>query len=75
MIVDNIRVRSIGKNKTVHALAIERSKEGEVPKVMTTTPVYYSTDGNTSRCLDSPVYDLNDLKGGMLVDGPSIILN
>jgi 5-oxoprolinase (ATP-hydrolysing) len=68
-------VRSIGKSKTVHALAIEKSKEGEIPKVMTTTPVYYSTDGNASRCLDSPVYDLNDLKGGMFINGPSIILN
>lgn len=75
VIVDNVRVRSIGKKKTVNALAIEKATEGETPKVMTTTPVYYATEGNTSRCLDSPVYDLNDLKGGMFVNGPSIILN
>jgi 5-oxoprolinase (ATP-hydrolysing) len=73
--VDNVRVRSIGKSKTVHALAIKKAAEGETPKVMTTTPVYYATEGNTSRCLDSPVYDLNDLKGGMFINGPSIILN
>lgn len=77
VIVDNIRVRSIGKNQTVHALPIEKSKEGETPKVMTTTPVYYAatSESNTSRCLSTPVYDLNDLKGGMVVSGPSIILN
>ena len=73
--MDNVRVRSIGKSKTVHALAIDRATEGETPKVMTATPVYYATEGNTSRCLDTPVYDLNDLKGGMFINGPSIILN
>ena len=75
VIVDNIRVRSIGKNKTVHALAIQRADAGEQPKVMTRTQVYYATEGNQSKCLETPVYDLNDLKGGMFIEGPSIILN
>ena len=75
MIVDNIRVRSVGKGKTVHALPIQKAEAGEQPKVMTVTKVYYATEGNQSKCLETPVYDLNDLKGGMFIEGPAIILN
>lgn len=42
---------------------------------MTKTQVYYATEGNQSSCIETPVYDLNDLKGGMRVKGPGIILN
>jgi hypothetical protein len=46
-----------------------------MPKVMTQTDVYYVVEGGKTKCLSTPVYDLNDLKGGMLVNGPAIILN
>ena len=46
VLVDNVRVRSIGRSKTVSAIKIETAQPGEVPKIMTTTEVYYMTEGN-----------------------------
>ena len=73
--MDNVRVRSVGKSKNINAIQIAKAEPGEVPKTMTTSDVYYVTDGNQTKKLPTPVYDLEDLKGGMLVNGPAIILN
>ena len=75
VLVDNVRVRSVGKSKTINALQIGKAEVGEVPNVMTTTDVYYVTDGNQTKKLSTPVYDLEALKGGMFISGPGIILN
>jgi len=42
---------------------------------MTTSDVYYVTEGNQTKRLPTPVYDLEALKGGMQIAGPAIILN
>jgi 5-oxoprolinase (ATP-hydrolysing) len=42
---------------------------------MTTTDVYFVTDGNQTKKLSTPVFDLEALKGGMTLAGPAIILN
>lgn len=34
---------------------------------MTTTEVYFATEGNQSKKLETPVYDLEDLKAGMKI--------
>lgn len=75
VLVDNVRVRSVGKSKTINAIQIGRAQEGEIAKVMTNTDVYYVTEGNQTKKLSTPVYDLEALKGGMFIQGPSIILN
>lgn len=34
---------------------------------MTTTEVYFSVEGGQSKCFNTPVYDLSDLKGTMKI--------
>jgi 5-oxoprolinase (ATP-hydrolysing) len=75
VLVDNIRVRSVGKSKTINAIQIPKAQGGELPSPMTSKEVYFVTDGNQTRKLSTPVFDLEALKGGMTLAGPAIILN
>ena len=65
----------MGKSHTIQALQIDKALPDEVPNVMIQSDVYYVVEGGKTKCLSTPVYDLNDLKGGMLFNGPAIILN
>lgn len=75
MLVDNVRVRSVGKNQTINQLPIGWSQQGEKPVEIKKTPVYFVVEGGQAKSLETPVYDLEALKGGMKIEGPSIILN
>jgi len=74
-LVDNVRVRSIGKSKTVTAIPIPKGEIGESPKVLINTEVFFVTEGNLTKKLETPVYDLENLKANMKINGPAIILN
>lgn len=40
-----------------------------------TSLVFFAVEGGTAKSLDTPVFDLEKLKGGMAIAGPAIILN
>lgn len=58
-------------------MEIPRVSPGEEPFPLTTVDVYFSVAGSgRTECIPTKVYDLNTgLKAGMLLSGPSIILN
>ena len=75
ILIDNIRVRSVGKKQTIRPKAIEEAAEGEaLPDPILTTQVYFEMEGK-AQCLDSKVYNLETLKANMKLEGPAIILN
>ena len=52
----------MGKSKTINAIQIPKAQGGEIPIPMTSTDVYFVTDGNQTRNLPT-------------LAGPAIILN
>jgi hypothetical protein len=52
----------VGKSKTINAIQIPKAQGGEIPSPMTSTEVYFVTDGNQTRKLPT-------------LAGPAIILN
>jgi len=75
ILIDNVRVRSIGVQHTIHSIEIEKMTAGEKPTPITTTEVYF--EGNDGQAVKNitQVFDLEKLKSGMKIKGPAIILN
>jgi hypothetical protein len=46
-------------------LPIAAASQGEIPERTITQEVYFSLEGGASKALETPVYDLESLKGGM----------
>lgn len=76
ILIDNIRVRSVGKKQTIRPQMIDALEESEssVPEPLETTQVWFEISGQ-AKCLDSKVYNLEDLKAETSIAGPAIILN
>ena len=68
IIIDNVRVRSVGNASVSAQKKIEDSNE--VPKEISSTETYFEEG-----MLKTKIYDLLELKSGMVIDGPVIILN
>ena len=45
ILIDNVRVRSVGRTKTIHAEKVARMAENEKPEVVGETEVYFDVDG------------------------------
>ncbi|XP_054270976.1 5-oxoprolinase-like [Macrosteles quadrilineatus] len=69
IVVDDIRVRGIGKSLTRPDYQIE--KAFEPPAVDTTTAVYFEGHGYTA----TPVYLMSGLRGGHQIAGPAVIMD
>ena len=63
ILIDNIRVRSVGKKQTIRATMIDsiEAGESELPEPQEITPVYFEIGGE-AKCLDTSVYSLEQLK-------------
>ena len=71
ILIDTVRVRSVGTSQTIHADKIKPKADS---KVMFKTKVHF--EGEISHvCLDTDVYDLDLLSPRTVVKGPAIILN
>nr|CAI5830272.1 unnamed protein product [Callosobruchus analis] len=68
IIVDDIRVRGIGKSDVEEEKLIEVSTEAPTPKSV--TKVYFTTGYR-----DTNVYFLNELKAQQAIEGPAIIMD
>jgi 5-oxoprolinase (ATP-hydrolysing) len=68
VIVDDIRIRGIGKNEIFKKSEISQNKKEINPIKITKT--YFNNEG----WKEIPVYDLNDCYYGLKIDGPSIIM-
>ena len=64
ILIDNIRVRSVGKKQTIHASEIDKKQEGdEDPQPIETTQVVFEVAGQAKE-LEVGVYDLETLRAG-----------
>ncbi|XP_044265519.1 5-oxoprolinase [Tribolium madens] len=68
VIVDDIRVRGIGKSDLIEEVPIEVAKDD--PKCEQTTQVYFETGFH-----ETGVYLLKNLKSGHVIKGPAIIMD
>lgn len=68
VIVDDIRVRGIGKSDLIEEVAIEAAKDN--PKCEQTTKVYFETG-----FYETSVYLLKNLKAGHIIKGPAIVMD
>lgn len=78
ILIDDVRVRGIGKSKETGTDSELLSQEVELLQVSTESPladttrhVYFKGHGN----LNTPVYILGNLTSGTLIQGPAIILD
>ena len=80
LIVDDVRVRGIGKSPELKgagsgnfARDLEKLErlQLEKSKAFATQPIYFRESGQA----DCPIYRISDLKPGSLVNGPAIILD
>ncbi|KAL9648535.1 hypothetical protein ABK040_012649 [Willaertia magna] len=69
VIVDDIRVRGIGKTRTLTKVEIPKAKE-TIPPHLLTTKTYFNEGW-----LESKVYNLSDLHAGHQIYGPSVIIH
>jgi 5-oxoprolinase (ATP-hydrolysing) len=64
ILIDNVRVRSVGKKQTIHAAEIEEKEDGAAtPEPMETTVVVFEVAGQAHE-IETGVYDLESLKAG-----------
>jgi N-methylhydantoinase A/oxoprolinase/acetone carboxylase beta subunit len=61
VLIDNIRVRSYGKSSITESKRISQREVGEELKAITITKTYYDIRGSVE-LLETPVYDLKDMK-------------
>lgn len=77
ILIDNIRVQSIGKADTSEAVIIKSDdeiKQLNPKRELCYTEVYFESNNKVS-AFETPVYDLDQLGHGFSVEGPAIILN
>eukprot|EP00347_Sterkiella_histriomuscorum_P006120 403353992 len=75
ILIDNVRVRSLGKSTIIEQSKILTREENEkVCDPISHSQVYFSIQ-NEVKVLRTPVYDLEQLKAADKIQGPAIILN
>jgi len=75
ILIDNVRVRSVGKKQTIILEPISEMLQSEgLPEPLEMAEVYFEVGGKAS-FYETKVFDLEDLKANMRIEGPAIILN
>ncbi|KAL6044826.1 OPLA oxoprolinase [Balamuthia mandrillaris] len=69
ILVDNLRVRAIGKGKGIQRIPIAKATEVH-PKPLKEVPVFFE-----NRIMDTPLFDLKNLGADAEVAGPAIIVD
>ncbi len=78
IMVDDIRVRGVGKTKVAEEteIGMAKSDADRHPKPQEVTKVYFEgSDGTGGSYLDTGVFMLKDLKSGAAIAGPAIVMD
>ena len=72
LLIDDVRVRGVANSALLRRIPIESAEggEGSLPEPDSTTSVYF--EGGWA---DTPVYLLQQLLAGMVIEGPAIVMN
>lgn len=70
LVVDDLRVRGVGKSASLQSHLIPTAKDHEKPQAMGVSSVYFESTGR----VNTPTYDLTALKAGHVITGPAIIM-
>jgi len=71
LLIDDVRVRGVANNTLLTRIPIACCEAGEKPAPDTHTRVYFDGFG----WIETPVFKFESLLGGMLLQGPAIIMN
>ena len=77
VLIDNVRVQSIGKSHIEEIIKIKSDTEMQEiykDRILWESTTYFEVDGKVQP-IETPVFDLESLGYGFTIEGPAIILN